>query len=108
MDCGGRSEDLFYNQIVMDVSLGAEWDHFVAAKVKDGGYDSVSDVLRDGLRLLEKRDKALERVSFRSREELEEKLEVGIRQLEGGKVVPGENAMKRLRERAATRRNADE
>jgi antitoxin ParD1/3/4 len=91
----------------MDVSLGTEWERFVAERVESGRYRTVGDVLRDGLRLLERRDKALERVSFSSMEELEGKLQVGLDQLESGQVVPGEVAVKRIRERAAARRGAN-
>jgi antitoxin ParD1/3/4 len=91
----------------MDVSLGTEWERFVAERVESGRYRTVGDVLRDGLRLLERRDKALERVSFSSMEELEGKLQVGLDQLESGQVVPGEVAVKRIRERAAARRRAN-
>jgi len=91
----------------MDVSLGTEWERFVAERVESGRYRTVGDVLRDGLRLLERRDKALERVSFSSMEELEGKLQVGLDQLESGQVVPGDVAVKRIRERAAARRRAN-
>ena len=91
----------------MDVSLGTEWERFVAERVESGRYRTVGDVLRDGLRLLEKRDKALDRVSFSTAEELEEKLQAGLDQLEKGQVVPGEIAVKRIRERAAARRRAN-
>jgi antitoxin ParD1/3/4 len=91
----------------MDVSLGTEWERFVAERVESGRYRTVGDVLRDGLRLLERRDNALERVSFSTIEELEGKLQAGLDQLESGQVVPGELAVKRLRERAAARRRAN-
>ena len=38
----------------MNVSLGQKWEHFVADKVNSGDYQTASEVLRDGLRLLEK------------------------------------------------------
>lgn len=61
-------------------------------------------MLRDGLRLLEERERNVRRVSFRTKEELEEMLEVGIQELDAGRGVPGDAAVKDLRQRAADRR----
>ena len=90
----------------MNVSLGMQWEEFVHKKVESGRYQTDSEVLRDGLRLLEQREKALESISPRTREELEEMLDVGIRQLDAGKGIPGDVALKTLRQRAAVRRRA--
>ena len=90
----------------MNVSLGMQWEQFVNEKVESGRYQTASEVLRDGLRLLEQRERALQRVSFSTKEELEEKLEAGIKELDAGKAIPGQTAMKSLRERAAARRRA--
>ncbi len=90
----------------MNVSLGMQWEQFVTEKVQSGRYQTASEVLRDGLRLLEQREQALKRLSFRTKEELEEMLEAGITELDAGKGIPGEVAMKSLRQRAATRRRA--
>jgi antitoxin ParD1/3/4 len=90
----------------MNVSLGRQWEQFVTKKVESGRYQTASEVLRDGLRLLEEREQALKRVSFSSKEELEEMLEEGIKELDAGKGIPGKVALKKLRERAAARRRA--
>lgn len=90
----------------MNVSLGLQWEQFVNEKVESGRYQSASEVLRDGLRLLEQREKALRRMSPQTTEELEEMLEVGIKELDAGKGIPGDVALKDLRERAADRRRA--
>ena len=88
----------------MNVSLGVQWEQFVTEKVQSGRYQTASEVLRDGLRLLEQREQVLKRVSFRNKAELEELLEAGIAELDAGKGIPGEVALKTLRERAAARR----
>lgn len=88
----------------MNVSLGRQWEQFVNEKVESGRYQTASEVLRDGLRLLEQREKALRRLSPQTKEELEEMLEVGINELDAGKGIPGDVALKDLRQRAAARR----
>lgn len=90
----------------MNVSLGIQWEQFVNEKVESGRYQTASEVLRDGLRLLEQREIALRRLSPQTKEELEEMLEVGIKELDAGKGIPGDVAVKDLRQRAATRRRA--
>ena len=90
----------------MNVSLGLQWEQFVNEKVESGRYQTASEVLRDGLRLLEQREKALQRISFHTKEELEEMLELGIKELDAGKGIPGEVALKDLRQRAAAPRRA--
>lgn len=88
----------------MNVSLGSQWEQFVNEKVESGRYLTASEVLRDGLRLLEQREKALRRLSPQTKEELEEMLEAGIQHLDAGKGIPGDVALKDLRQRAAARR----
>lgn len=90
----------------MNVSLGRQWEQFVNEKVQSGRYQTASEVLRDGLRLLEQREKALRRMSPQTIEELERMLEAGIKQLDAGKGVLGDLAIKDLRKRAAARRSA--
>ena len=90
----------------MNVSLGFQWEQFVNEKVKSGRYQTASEVLRDGLRLLEQREQALRRMSPQTMEELEEMLEAGIEELDAGKGIPGGAALKDLRQRAAARRRA--
>jgi antitoxin ParD1/3/4 len=90
----------------MNVSLGVQWEQFVNEKVESGRYLTASEVLRDGLRLLEQREKALRSISPRTSEDLEDMLEVGIKELDAGKGVPGDIAVKTLRQRSAARRRA--
>jgi antitoxin ParD1/3/4 len=90
----------------MNVSLGPQWEQFVNEKVESGRYLTASEVLRDGLRLLEQRENALRSLSPQTKEELEEMLEAGIQQLDAGKGIPGDVALKDLRQRAAARRRA--
>lgn len=52
------------------------------------GRQIASGPRRDGLRLFEERKKALRRVSPQTTEELEEMLEVGIKELDSGNGIP--------------------
>ena len=43
----------------MNVSLGERWEKFVEAVVREGRYGSASEVVREGLRLVEEREAKL-------------------------------------------------
>ena len=87
----------------MNVSLGQKWEHFVEDKVNSGDYQTASEVLREGLRLLEK-EELLKRISVSSMAELEGKLMEAAKSLDAGKGVDGEQAFARLRARGKTKR----
>ena len=90
----------------MNVSLGEKWEQFVEGKVKSGDYQTASEVLRDGLRLLEK-EALLKQISIGSLPELEAKLLKAAESLDAGRGVDGEQVFSRLRQRSkARRRNA--
>jgi antitoxin ParD1/3/4 len=38
------------------VSLGKHWNQFITSQLNDGRYTSASELVRDGLRLLEERE----------------------------------------------------
>jgi antitoxin ParD1/3/4 len=86
----------------MNVSLGTKWDQFVEGKVRSGDYQTASEVIRDGLRLLEK-EELLKRISVSSMAELEAKLLEAAAAIDTGRKVNGEEAFARLRERSKTR-----
>jgi antitoxin ParD1/3/4 len=44
----------------MNVSIGDRWEGFVDAAVKNGRYSSASEVVREGLRLVEEREARLQ------------------------------------------------
>ena len=43
----------------MNVSIGKRWEEFVEGVVQDGRYGSASEVVREGLRLVEEREAKL-------------------------------------------------
>jgi antitoxin ParD1/3/4 len=68
----------------LNVSLTPQLEEFVKAKVKSGRYLSSSEVVREGLRLLDERDRlADERLSALKRE-----IALGIEQADRGEVSP--------------------
>jgi antitoxin ParD1/3/4 len=44
----------------MNVSIGDRWEEFVERAVKSGRYNSASEVVREGLRLVEEREAKLQ------------------------------------------------
>jgi antitoxin ParD1/3/4 len=43
----------------MNVSIGERWEKFVETTVREGRYSSASEVVREGLRLVEEREAKL-------------------------------------------------
>jgi antitoxin ParD1/3/4 len=68
----------------MNISLTPELEQFVTQKVESGLYQTASEVIRDGLRLLRERDD-LHRQKL---EALREEIAVGIEQADQGRVAP--------------------
>jgi len=87
----------------MNVSLGSKWEQFVDRMVKSGDYQTASEVLRHGLRLLEKED-LLKRISVGSLPELEAKLLKAAESIDAGKGVDADQVFARLRNRSRARR----
>jgi antitoxin ParD1/3/4 len=88
----------------MNVSLGDKWERFVEEKVKSGDYQSASEVLREGLRLMEERD-LLKRLSVSSLHDLEARLLENAEKLDRGEGLDGEAVFARLRQRRKARRS---
>ena len=57
----------------MNVSRGERWEKFVEATVREGRYGSASEVVREGLRLVEEREAKLNAL----RERLNASIDVG-------------------------------
>jgi len=78
----------------MNVSLTPELEQWVQDKVKSGKYSSSSEVVREGLRLLDERDRL---ISARLAE-LKAKIRVGIEELDRGEGIDGEEVFAELEE----------
>lgn len=70
----------------MNVSLTPELRDLVSTKVDSGRYASASEVVREGLRLLEQRDTLLEQ----DLERVREKIRAGLDSLDRHEGIPGE------------------
>ncbi len=65
----------------MNISLTPEMDEWIMQKVKSGMYKSSSELIREGLRLLQQRDEQRAKMV----EDLRNELLVGVKQLDAGK-----------------------
>ncbi|MFL6856649.1 MAG: type II toxin-antitoxin system ParD family antitoxin [Allosphingosinicella sp.] len=71
------------------VNLGDQLEAFITAAVKNGRYGSRSEVLREGVRLVQEREAAWAR--------LEAEIQIGIDAVEAGQTEPLEVVGERLR-----------
>ncbi len=76
----------------LNVSLTPELDKFVQDRVATGRYQTASEVIREGLRLLEQQEQERETVLSA----LKSKLKRGASQAERGEVVDGEKFIDKL------------
>ena len=79
----------------MNVSLTPELENIVNLKVQSGLYNSASEVIREGLRLLQQRDE-LRQLKLES---LRQEIQKGIDELEAGRFRDGQTAMREMKER---------
>jgi antitoxin ParD1/3/4 len=83
----------------VNVNLGPVFDRFVADLLGSGLYQSQSEIVRDGLRLLMEREE-LKKMRL---EEMRRQIRVGSEQADRGEFVDGEDALKRIRQRGKRR-----
>lgn len=79
----------------MNVSLTPELEQIVSLKVSSGLYNSASEVVREGLRLLQQRDQ-LRQMKL---EALRTEIQKGIDDLEAGLLKDGSEVMAKFRHR---------
>lgn len=77
----------------LNISLTRELQELLDEKLASGRYGSASEVVRDGLRLIEQRDRLL------AIEELRTKIDVGWQQSERGEGRDGEIVFAEMRHR---------
>jgi len=86
----------------MNVNLGTVFDKFIADLLASGHYQSQSEVVREGLRLLKERE---ELKNFRLAG-LRNEIVRGGEQADRGEFVDGPQAFARVRERSTRQRRA--
>jgi antitoxin ParD1/3/4 len=80
------------SRVSLNVSLTPELHKFVDSKVASGRYQSASEVVREGLRLLEEKE-----ISRReSLEEVRRKIAIGLEQAERGELFDGEEVFREI------------
>jgi antitoxin ParD1/3/4 len=84
----------------LNVSLTPELERFVQSRVDSGRYQTASEVIREGLRMLEERERARETVL----EELRAKIQRGSEQADRGELLDGETVFREIRDLSARRR----
>ena len=80
----------------MNVNLGTVFDQFVADLLKTGHYQSQSEILREGLRLLKEREE-LKQLRLA---ELRREIAIGTEQARQGKVIDGEAVFAEIRKKS--------
>jgi antitoxin ParD1/3/4 len=83
------------NRMTLNISLTPELGAFVSGKVASGRYLSASEVVRDGLRLLEERDE----LRAAAVTEVRGKIAAGLASLDRGEGMDGEQAFEELERR---------
>ena len=83
----------------MNVSVGREFEEYVRAKVESGDYASVSEVVRDGLRLMREKEQLFEARLQSIRGDIQN----GIDQIERGESRDGETVMAELKAKLLSR-----
>ena len=84
----------------LNVSLTPELQQFVQSRVASGLYQTASEVIREGLRRLEERERARQTAL----EELRAKIRRGIGQADRGELLDGDAVFEEIRELSARRR----
>jgi len=84
----------------MNVHLGSALDEFVAELLKGGYYQTQSEVLREGLRLLKEREE-IKRLRL---VELRNEIALGSERADRGEFVDGPAAFAKIRKRSAERK----
>lgn len=79
----------------MNVSLTPELEQYVSKKVESGLYQTASEVIREGLRLLKEK----EELHQKKLQELRHEIQIGVDQADRGELSPmdAQGTLRRLR-----------
>jgi antitoxin ParD1/3/4 len=84
----------------MNVNLGTVFDNFIAELLETGTYQTQSEVVREGLRLLKEREE-LKQLRLA---ELRRGIAIGSKQADRGEFVDGAETFAEIRRRSAGRK----
>ena len=84
----------------LNVSLTPELEKFVQSRVASGRYQTASEVIREGLRLLGEREQAQEAAL----DELRARIRLGVAQADRGELLEGDSVFEEIRQLSARRR----
>jgi len=87
-------------RISMNVSLTPELEQFVQSRLASGRYQTASEVVREGLRLLEEREEA----RATALNEIRAKIRRGIEQADQGELLDGDTVFEEIGQMSARRR----
>lgn len=85
------------NRTTLNISLTPELEQFVSSRVASGRYQSASEVVRQGLRLLQEDEMARQAAL----EKLRNQISLGLDQAKRGELLDGEEVFEELERRAA-------
>ncbi|SPF42037.1 conserved hypothetical protein [Candidatus Sulfopaludibacter sp. SbA4] len=95
----------------LDISLTPELEQFVESRVASGRYQTPSEVVREGLRLLAEREQEglrllaeREQAGEAAVEELRAKIRRGVEQADRGELLDGDAVFEEIRQMSARRR----
>ena len=84
----------------LNISLTPELEHFIESRVASGRYQTASEVVREGLRLLEDRERERDTVL----EEIRTHIRAGIEQADRGELLDPDSVLDEMRRLSAHRR----
>jgi antitoxin ParD1/3/4 len=87
------------NRTTLNISLTPELEEFVTSRVESGRYQSASEVVRQGLRLLQDQEETREAQLARLRQQIQ----IGLDQADRGELLDGEEAFEEILRRAPSR-----
>jgi antitoxin ParD1/3/4 len=87
------------SRTTLNVSLTPELDEFISSKVASGRYQSASEVIRQGLRLLQEQEMTRQAQLDRLRAQIN----IGLDQANRGELLDGEEVFDELEKRFAGR-----
>ncbi len=87
----------------MNVNLGPVFDEFVGEMLKTGLYQSQSEILREGLRLLKEREE-MKKLRLA---ELRKEIALGAEQADRADFVDGPQTFRKIREKSARRKRPE-